>query len=313
MSIKVFAPASVANVSCGFDILGFPIKNIGDELEVKFNDSGKINITDIKGFAGNLSLKADKNVCGVIARAMLDAVNEKRGIDMVLTKGVLAGSGMGSSAASSAATAYALNKLLNSPFSTKELIPFAMLGEKLASGTAHADNVAPALLGGFTLVRTYDPLDIIQLPVPSELYVVILHPQVELLTEMSRNVLRKNVRLNTAVKQMGNIAGFVAGLYSSDYELISRSMEDYLVEPMRSVLIPGFDIITTHAKRAGALGSGISGSGPSIFALCKGKEKAMKVTEVMTQKAKEIKLDFLIHMSKLSTQGTKVINDKVLI
>jgi homoserine kinase len=305
--IKVFAPASVANVSCGFDVLGFAMNNSGDTIEITKNNEGNIIIEKIDG-PGNLSTDPDKNVCGVIAKAMLKKLNIKDGLNIHLTKGILPGSGMGSSAASSAATAFAINELYNKPFSLKELVPFAMLGEELASGTPHADNVAPAILGGFVAVRSYTPLDIIKIPVPDELFSVVIHPKIELRTELSRNILKKQVELKIAIKQWGNVAGLIAGLYSNNYKLIGNSLEDFIVEPTRSVLIPGFDEITKVSKESGALGCGISGSGPSIFSLCKGAEKANIIAENINKVAQKLNIPFDIHISKISETGTRVIN-----
>ncbi len=306
--IKAFSPASVANVSCGFDVLGFAMDKIGDIIEIEKNNSGLVIIEKIDG-PGNLSTNPDKNVCGVVAKAMLKKLETLSGLNIQLTKGILPGSGLGSSAASSAVTAFAINELFNKHFSTKELIEFAMLGEKLASGTAHADNVAPALLGGFVAIRSYNPLDIIEIPVPKELFCVVIHPKIELRTELSRNILKKQVELKTAVKQWGNVAGLVSGLYSEDYDLIGRSLEDFIVEPMRSVLIPGYNEITEISKKSGSLGCGISGSGPSIFSLCKGIAKANEVAANIKSKASKLNFPFDIHVSRISQKGTMLIND----
>lgn len=305
--VKVFSPASVANVSCGFDVLGFAMDKIGDTIEIEKNSSSKITIEKIEG-PGNLSTDPDKNICGVVAKAMLKKLESTNGLNIHLTKGILPGSGLGSSAASSAVTAFAVNELYNKPFSQKELVEFAMLGEKLASGTAHADNVAPALLGGFVAVRSYTPLDTIKIPVPSELYCVVIHPKIELRTELSRNILKKHVELTTAIKQWGNVAGLIAGLYSNDYDLIGRSLEDFIIEPIRSVLIPGFNEITNAAKESGALGCGISGSGPSIFSLCKGSVKANEIAQNIRQVAEKLNVSFDIHISKISEKGTRIID-----
>jgi homoserine kinase len=305
--VKAFAPASVANVSCGFDVLGFAMDKIGDTLEIETNNSGEIHIEKIDG-PGNLSTDPLKNVCGVIAIAMLKKLNSSLGLTMKLSKGILPGSGLGSSAASSAVTAFAINKLFNNVFTPIEVVQFAMLGEQLASGTPHADNVAPALLGGFTAVRSYDPLDIISIPVPKELFVVVIHPKIELRTELSRNILKKQVELKTAIKQWGNVAGLIAGLYSENYDLIGRSLVDFIIEPTRAVLIPGYAEITTASKNAGALGCGISGSGPSIFSLCKGQSNALAVSQAIEIEANKLDLPFDIHISRISVQGTRVID-----
>ncbi len=308
--IKAFAPATVANVSCGFDVLGFAMEKIGDYLEVELLPEPGIHIDPIIG-PGNLSTDPEKNVCGVIAKAMLAEYKAHFGLRLKLTKGILPGSGLGSSAASSSVTAFAVNEMLNRPFTKNQLVEFAMLGEKLASGTAHADNVAPALLGGFVAIRSYEPLDIIKIPVPSELFCTVIHPKIEVRTELSRNILKKQVELKTAIKQWGNVAGLIAGLYSNDYNLIGRSLTDYIVEPIRSLLIPGFHELTEFALLAGALGSGISGSGPSVFSLCKGLESAQKVAEAYNEKATLLGLPFEIHISKISDVGARIIdNDK---
>ncbi len=304
--IKAFAPASVANVSCGFDVLGFALNHIGDTIEIEATTDGKIVIDKIEG-PGNLSTDPDKNVCGVIARAMLQKLNSDKGLIMKLNKGILPGSGMGSSAASSSVTAFAINELYGKPFTNIELVEFAMLGEQLASGSPHADNVSPALMGGFTAVINYNPLDIIQIPVPKELFCVVIHPKIELRTELSRNVLKKQVDLKLAIKQWGNVAGLISGLYSENYDLIGRSLVDYIVEPIRSVLIPGFSEITTAAKKNGALGCGISGSGPSIFSLCKGEEIANNIASVINEAAVKLDFPFDIHISQISPVGSRII------
>jgi len=306
-NIKAFAPASVANVSCGFDVLGFAMDKIGDTIEITSNSSGEIVIEKIDG-PGNLSTDPKKNICGVVAFAMLKELNSTIGLTIKLTKGILPGSGLGSSAASSVVTAFAINKLFNNTFTNTELVKFAMLGEELASGTQHADNVAPALFGGFTAVRSYEPLDIISIPVPDELHVVVIHPKIELRTELSRNVLKKQVELKTAIKQWGNVAGLIAGLYSSNYSLIGRSLEDFIIEPTRSVLIPGFADITNASKNAGALGCGISGSGPSIFSLCEGEKKAVVIANAIEIEARKHGLPFDIHVSKISALGARIID-----
>lgn len=304
--IKAFSPATVANVSCGFDILGLSLDALGDSLEVESNDSGLIKIIEING-PGNLPTDPQKNVIGVIAQAMLDKSASKIGIDMKLTKGIAPGSGLGSSAASSAVAAFAVNELLDKPFTKPELVEFAMMGEKLASGTAHADNVAPAIYGGITLIRAYNPVDIIEIPVPDALYCTVIHPLIELRTEISRSILKQQINLSDAIKQWGNVAGLISGFHSSNYDLIGRSLHDYIVEPTRSVLIPGYKELTHTAKKAGALGCGISGSGPSIFSLCKGKETANRVAKNLNSVAQSLNLPFNIHVSKVSTTGSKII------
>jgi homoserine kinase len=253
----------------------------------------------------DLPLETERNVAGVAGLALLNAVETDFGFDIEIYKNIKAGSGIGSSAASAAGAVYGINALLGNPFETKDLVQFAIQGEKLACGNAHADNVAPALLGGFTLVRSYSPLDIIKIESPSELYATVVHPQIELKTSDARSVLKQTVSLKSAIMQWGNVGGLIAGLYTQDYDLIGRSLHDEIVEPLRSVLIPGFDLIKQTAIENGALGSGISGSGPSIFALSKGKVAADKVAKAMSAVYDEMKLPYEIHVSKVNANGVR--------
>lgn len=303
--IKIFCPATIANLSCGFDILGLCLTSAGDEMIIRKSDVKGIRITKIIG--ADLPLETENNVAGVAALAMLEEVETEFGFEIEIYKNIKAGSGIGSSAASSAGAVFGINELLGKPFTRKELVKFAMQGEKLASGNAHADNVAPCLLGGFTLVRSSNPLDIIKIDSPSELYATVVHPQIELKTSDARSVLKQNVSLKSAITQWGNVGGLVAGLYTNDYELIGRSLHDEIIEPVRSMLIPGFDLIKKTAYENGALGSGISGSGPSIFALSKGKETAEKIAKAMSAVYDEINLPYEIHVSKVNPEGVSII------
>lgn len=278
--IKIFCPATIANLSCGFDVLGLCLETAGDEMIIRKSDIKGVRITKVVG--ADLPLETEKNVAGIAALAMLEAIETEFGFEIEIYKNIKAGSGIGSSAASSAGAVFGINELLGRPFTRKELVLFAMQGEKLASGNAHADNVAPCLLGGFTLVRSSSPLDIIKIESPSELFATVVHPQIELKTSDARSVLKQTVSLKSAITQWGNVGGLIAGLYTKDYDLIGRSLHDEIVEPLRSVLIPGFDLIKKTAYENGALGSGISGSGPSIFALSKGKETADKIAKAMS-------------------------------
>lgn len=304
--IKIFCPATIANLSCGFDVLGLCLETAGDEMIIRKSAIKGIRITKIVG--ADLPLETEKNVAGVAALAMLEAVETEFGFEIEIYKHIKAGSGIGSSAASSAGAVFGINELLGRPFTRKELVLFAMQGEKLASGNAHADNVAPALLGGFTLVRSYNPLDIIKIESPSELYATVVHPQIELKTSDARSVLKQTVSLKSAIMQWGNVGGLIAGLYTNDYDLIGRSLHDEIVEPLRSVLIPGFDLIKKTALENGALGSGISGSGPSIFALSKGKETADKIAKAMSAVYDAMNLPYEIHVSKVNDEGMKIVS-----
>jgi homoserine kinase len=303
--IKIFCPATIANLSCGFDVLGLCLETAGDEMIIRKSALKGIRITKIVG--ADLPLETEKNVAGVAALAMLEKVQTAFGFEIEIYKNIKAGSGIGSSAASSAGAVFGINELLGRPFTRKELVVFAMQGEKLASGNAHADNVAPALLGGFVLVRSSNPLDLIKIESPPELYATVVHPQIELKTSDARSILKQNVSLKNAIIQWGNLGGLIAGLFTKDYDLIGRSLHDEIIEPVRSVLIPGFDLIKQNALKNGALGSGISGSGPSIFALSKGKETAEKIGKVMSEVYDKINLPYEIHVSKVNNEGIKIL------
>jgi homoserine kinase len=303
--IKVFCPATVANISCGFDVLGVALDSVGDEMVVRKVSQKGIRITKLTG--QDLPKETLNNVAGVAGNAFLLASDYDGGFEIEINKKIKPGSGIGSSAASSAGAVWAMNHLLGSPFSRTELVKFAMEGERLASDVAHADNVAPALFGGFTLVRSYSPLDVIAIPAPTELYVTIIHPQIEIKTSDSRKILKTTISMETGIKQWGNVGGLVAGLFKEDYDLIGRSLEDHIVEPIRSILIPGFDEVKKVSLEAGALGSGISGSGPSIFAFSKGSETAIKVGNAMKTVYDKIGIAYEIHVSKINMEGVKLL------
>jgi homoserine kinase len=303
--IKIFCPATIANLSCGFDVLGLCLETIGDEMIIRKSAEKGIRITKITG--ADLPLETEKNVAGVAALALLNAVKTDFGFEIEIHKKIKAGSGIGSSSASAAGAVYGINELLGNPFSRKELVDFAMKGEAVASGCEHADNVAPCLLGGFTLVRGYEPLDVIRIDSPSEMYAVALHPHIEVKTSDARAVLKPMIPLKDAITQWGNVGGLIAGLYTNDYELIGRSLEDVIVEPLRKKLIPGFDETKFAALQNGALGAGISGAGPSIFALCKGQAIAEKVAFAMTETYSTTGIPSDIHISKINPIGVKII------
>lgn len=301
--IKIFTPATIANVSCGFDVLGLCLDSVGDEMIIKKTKEKGVKISKIIG--QNLPLEINKNVAGVAVLALLEKVDTNFGFDIEIIKKIKPGSGIGSSSASAAGAVFGVNKLLGEPFSLHELIPFAMQGEKLASGTAHADNVAPALLGGFTLVRSYKPLDVVKINTPKELYATVIHPKIEVKTADSRSVLKQKVTLQQTVTQLGNLGGLISGLYTEDYDLIGRSLHDDIVEPLRSILIPEFNNVKQNAINAGALGGGISGSGPSIFALSKGEKTAQKVGKAMAKSYENYDIEFDVYVSKINSEGIK--------
>jgi homoserine kinase len=304
-SIKIFCPATIANLNCGFDVMGLCLEGIGDEMIIRKVAEKGIRITKIIG--ANLPLETEKNVAGVAGLALLTAIDCDFGFEIEIHKKIKAGSGIGSSSASAAGAVFGINELLGNPFTKNELVYFAMKGEVVASGSEHADNVAPCLLGGFTLVRGYNPLDVIKIESPSEMYAVVLHPHIEVKTSDSRAVLSPTVSLKNAITQWGNLGGLIAGLYTKDYELIGRSLQDVIVEPARKHLIPNFDLVKNAALENGALGAGISGAGPSIFALCKGETIANTVAKSMSNAYSDTGIAFDIHISKVNDEGTKII------
>ncbi|WMI67421.1 homoserine kinase [Mangrovimonas sp. YM274] len=303
--IKIFSPATVANVACGFDVMGFCLDAVGDEMIVKKSAQKGIRITKIEGY--DLPLEAEKNVAGVAALALLEDAKPEFGFDIEIYKNIKPGSGIGSSSASASGSVYAINELLGRPYNKTQLSYFAMKGEALASGCEHADNIAPGIFGGFTLVKSIDPLEILEIPTPTELYATIVHPQIEIKTSEARAILPKDIPLQKAITQWANLGSLVHGLHTNDYELISKSLHDVVIEPYRSTLIPYFQEVKALAQKHGALGSGISGSGPSIFILSKGEDIANKVAHAAEALYSKTNLDFNIHVSKINTQGIKTL------
>src|SRR5215216_4760232 len=305
-SIKVQAPATVANLVCGFDILGMCLHKPFDIMEVNLLDEKKVIIRSADGY--NLPENPAENTAGAPLIEMLNEIEENLGFEVIIHKHIKPGSGIGSSAASAAGATVAANLLLDGRFNNEDLVRFAMFGEKVATGVKHADNIAPCIYGGITLIRSIFPLDIVSIPVP-DLFVTVVHPQIEVKTADARQILRKEVLLKDAIKQWGNIAGLVAGFMKNDLELIGRSLEDVIIEPVRSILIPGFDDVKHCSKAAGALGGGISGSGPSIFMLSRDKHTALQVQEVMKEIYNQIGLEYNTHVTTINHQGVTVIPD----
>ena len=303
--IKIFSPATVANVSCGFDSLGFAVDEIGDEMTfVKTPEKG-VEIKNITGAA--LTYDVNKNSASAVVQKMLIDADANFGVQLTIHKGYTPGSGLGSSAASSAGAAFGVNQLLGNKFSKLELTKYAMFGEEVACGSQIADNVAAAIYGGFVLIRSYNPLEVIGLPVPKELRLVAIHPQIEVRTEDSRNVLPEKILLKDAVTQWANVGGLISGLYTEDYKIISNSLVDVIVEPHRKKLIPYFDDVKNAALTAGALGAGISGSGPTIFALCKGDENMKEVHNAIKKSYENKNIDFQLFTSKINREGIKIL------
>lgn len=304
-TIKIFCPATIANLNCGFDVMGLCLETIGDEMIFRKSTVKGIQITKITG--ANLPFEATKNVAGVAALAFIENLDLDFGFEIEIHKKIKAGSGIGSSSASAAGAVFGINELLGNPFSRNQLVYFAMKGEAIASGSEHADNVAPCLLGGFTLIRGYNPLDVIKIDAPNELYAVVLHPHIEIKTADARAVLEPTIPFKNAITQWGNLGGLISGLYTNDYELISRSLQDVVIEPFRKHLIPNFDDVKNIAIQNGALGSGISGAGPSIFALCKGENTANKVASAMRETYLKTNISFDVYISKINDEGVKII------
>ena len=305
--IKVAVPATVANLVCGFDILGMALNDPCDIMELELTDEPVINIKHTDDYG--LSEAVEQNVAGVALQALIEDYGNNIGFNVTVHKNIKPGSGLGSSAAGSAGAVVAANHLLNNHFSKEDLVRFAMNGEKLATGVKHADNVAPCIYGGITLVRSVFPLDIISLAAPN-LFVTVVHPQIEVKTADARQILRKEVQLKNAIKQWGNIAGLVAGILKNDIPLIGRSLEDVIIEPVRSILIPGFDEVKNQSKASGALGGGISGSGPSIFMLSENETIAKKVEAIMQEVYNAIGIEYKTYVTTINPQGVKIINNE---
>ena len=301
--IKVYAPGTVANIVCGFDVLGLCLHHPCDEMWVEMNDSGRVTVSSDDGY--QLPSDPALNTAGAPLLEIQQQLNNRFGFDVKIKKNIKPGSGVGSSAASAAGAVVAANHLLGNIFTKEELVSFAMFGEKAASGVKHADNVAPCIYGGITLIRGIFPLDIVSIPAP-ELWVTLVHPQIEVRTSDARQILKKQVLLKDAIKQWGNIAGLVAGFMKNDYELISRSLEDVIIEPVRSILIPGFDEVKRRSKEAGALGGGISGSGPSVFMLSRDESTAQSVGKEMNDVYSKMGLEHVVYTTKINEGGVRI-------
>jgi homoserine kinase len=308
-TVSVFAPATVANVASGFDVLGFALERPGDTVVLRKQQPKRVDILSVEGDGGLLPRDPAKNTAAVAAWRFLEAIGFPFGLEVTLYKQMPMSSGLGSSAASSVAAVFAANLLAGSPCTQQELLRFTMNAEEVACGSAHADNVAPALFGGFVLIRSYDPLDIVRLPVPRGLAVATVHPHTEIKTEDARRILKKELRLSDAVRQWGNLAALVAALYSEDLELLSRSLQDVVAEPRRALLIPGFAVVKQAALDSGALGCSISGSGPSVFSLCDSIKRAEGVGEAMKKSFENEGLDCDLYLSRINEAGPVVVED----
>lgn len=303
-TIKIKSPGTVANLVCGFDILGLALNEPADWMELSLLDKPEVIIHNRDNY--NLPTDPVKNVAGVVLLSIMEKIGENIGFSLTIEKHIKPGSGIGSSAASAAGAAVAANHLLGNIFSNEELVQFAMNGEKLASGVKHADNIAPCIYGGITLIRSIHPLDIISIPAP-DMFVTVVHPQIEVRTADARQILKQQVLLKDAIKQWGNIAGLVTGFMKGDYQLIGRSLEDVIIEPVRSILIPGFDELKNKCKVAGALGGGISGSGPSVFMLSKNETIARDVESVMKDVYNLIGIQYNTYVTTVNKKGVEIL------
>lgn len=306
--VRVFAPATVANVACGFDVLGFAIDAPGDEVVARHSDKPGLRITKITGDDGKLPLETEKNTAGVAALDLLRHLGmSDRGIELEIHKKMPFGSGLGSSAASSVAGVYAVNKLIGEPLSKKQLLPFAMQGEVSADGAWHADNVGPSLLGGILFIRSNQELDIAQIPVPDNLWAAVVHPEIEILTKVAREILPTDIPMVNATQQIGNLGGLILGLVQEDYAMIGRSIHDVIAEPRRQKLIPEFYNAKRAAMANGALGFSISGAGPSVFALCEGEDTAQRVGKAISGAFNNVSLENQCYVSRINREGVHVI------
>jgi homoserine kinase len=308
--VRCFAPATVANVAAAFDVLGFALSEPGDVVTARLRNEPGVVLRRITGDGGQLPEEPEKNTATAAVISFLEAINSSQGVEIELEKGLPLCSGLGSSAASSAAALVAVNSLFGDPLRKRELLPFVVATEAVACGVGHADNAAPSLLGGCCLVRSTYPLDVVSLPVPKNLACALVHPHCEVRTADARKVLRGRVSLEQAVEQWGNVAGLVAGLCLGDLALLGRSLNDVVVEPTRSILIPGFDRVKAAALEAGALGCSISGSGPTLFALVEGHDQAGVIGRVMADAFAEIGLESDVYVSKVGTQGACIVDDR---
>lgn len=302
--VRVFAPASIANMGCGFDIIGMALDEVGDILEITQSEGDGLTIENESGVP--LPEDIESNVITPVVRSFLNKIGRKAQIDVKICQKIYPGSGIGSSAASSAAAAYGMNELYGCPLSEEEVVVCAMEGENLASGGYHADNAAPAVLGGIVMIRGYEPLDMVQLPVPGNFYCAVVHPRLVVSTKQAREILPKAVPFHDAISQWGNVAGLIAGLYSSNIGLVGRSMQDHVAEPYRKKFIPGFDELREKVLDAGALAMNISGSGPSVFALCQSRSTAEKAGDILDHHFSSLGIGCSVYVTKITNKGAKL-------
>lgn len=306
--VRVFAPATVSNVGPGFDLMGFALEEPGDILRIRENDLQTLRIIN----ESIIPLPSDpgKNVSGVAVDSLLKEIGSSQGLDIIFEKKIHPGSGIGSSAASCTAAVFGANELLGRPVSVLRLIDHALKGEFIASGSLHADNIAPAMLGGIVLIRSYHPIDLVQLKAPADLWCTVVHPQIEIRTSESRKLIPQNIPLRDALAQCGNIASLIAGITTCDYDLIGRSLEDRIAEPVRKGRIPGYESLKEKLKTAGILGMNISGSGPSLFAFSNSREVAEHASRIMKSEYEGLTIACDTYVSRVSEKGTRILTNQ---
>ncbi|MGB0388880.1 MAG: homoserine kinase [Ardenticatenaceae bacterium] len=306
-TVTVFAPATSANLGPGFDLLGVAIDGLGDWVTATRREEVGVIIEEIEGDEGRLPREADENTAGIAAREALRLIGADVGVTLHLRKGLPLGSGLGSSAASAAAAAWAVNALFGQPLSKRELLPACLVAEANVSGW-HADNVGPSLFGGFLLIRSYDPLDIIPLPTPPGLIFVLATPAFELPTKMARKVLPKSIPLKQHIANSGNLAAMIAAFFKGSLPLLGRAIQDIIVEPARAPLIPAFDAVKAAALEAGALACSISGAGPTLFAVSDDMANAHKIANAMQNAFQtHAGLTSDIHIAPVDQQGARIV------
>lgn len=304
--VTVFSPASVANVGCGYDTFGFAIEGLGDEITIEKRSDNQLVIEKSEG--ANLPTDPDQNVATIAVKALLSSLNSMAGFSFSIKKPFKPGSGLGSSASSAAGAVYGVNHLLGNPLTVDELLPFVMEGEAFASKSYHADNVAPALLGGFNVIRSYNPLDIFQIPPPKDLKVLIIFPDVQVKTSEAKALLPKSLSIPEARNQWANVAGVVSALHTKDYELLNKSVSDFIAEPVRKKLIPGYEEVRKIVRDSGSVGFNISGSGPSMFSFF-GKDNGIEdVKSRVTRLYDALGHELMLHTSKINDKGSTIIS-----
>ncbi len=305
--VKAFAPATVGNLNCGFDLLGLALEEIGDEVIARFTDTPGVHIESIHGDDGKLPMNPEENTSSVAAQKLLEHLEyTERGISLTIIKKVVVADGLGSGAASAVAGVMATNALLGRPLDKKDLLPFAMYGQQVADHAWHADNVAPSLLGGIQFVFSNDPVECLRLPVPPGLFVMVNYPDIKVQTREARLILDRDISFRKHIRQSAYLGGLIQGLYRSDFELIKESLQDIIVEPQRSPKIPNFKELKEIAIEHGALGFGISGSGPSVFTICQEKKTAKEIGHAIQDFWLDVHINSDFHLSQVNQNGSFV-------